>query len=252
VICDNALCDENCRFCAVAVPIPSDPQSGCPLAFEKLMCENAIANIGRATDRNTCLRLRTAALKACNHYNYKRMFELPVEQWPLCEAVNVPASNCGQFPPNYPPISLPPGFDPAAPQACWDDHDDCYGECNSRFPSVTPIDQQRRNACYLDCDAEFDECIERVTVGVIPIDRTHPECDEYDKDDTYAGANARCFCRCAGNSPWSRYVRGCLRMMYKAGVDPSTAHWTCYKAASSKGYDRPEMTLAYCYALCAT
>ena len=78
-----------------------------------------------------------------------------------------------------------------------------------------------------------------------------PECDEYACSDSYAGANARCFCKCAGDSPWANYVRGCLRKLYEEGATPHSAHMRCYNAADSKfPGGQPTLTLLGCYAKC--
>ena len=47
-----------------------------------------------------------------------------------------------------------------------------------------------------------------------PAPADSPVCNKYPCSYTYMGANARCFCKCAGNSPWSQYVRGCLAELY--------------------------------------
>ena len=57
---------------------------------------------------------------------------------------------------------------------------------------------------------------------VTPLPSDSPECDKYDCNDSYAGANARCFCKCAGDSPWSNYVRGCLRKLFEQVPRPIT------------------------------
>ena len=87
---------------------------------------------------------------------------------------------------------------------------------------------------------------------VTPAGSDSPICDQYDCDDTYSGANAKCFCKCAGDSPWSNYVRGCLRKLYNQGVDPNNAHIRCYAAADKKRFEggRPVLTLARCYVKC--
>ena len=75
---------------------------------------------------------------------------------------------------------------------------------------------------------------------------------EYPDSYCYSGAKAGCFCRCAGDTPWAQEVRGCLRCLYDAGVDPSLAHAACYDSATSQGMDAPLATLAFCFASCAS
>jgi len=101
------------------------------------------------------------------------------------------------------------------------------------------------------CAAQWAICAQDVIPPFNSLPDSSPECDKYGCKDEYQGANARCFCKCAGNSPWSQYVRGCLRQLYDQGVDPDLAHWTCYNMAHHlSGGDTPTSTLAYCYAKC--
>jgi len=81
-----------------------------------------------------------------------------------------------------------------------------------------------------------------------PEDKKSNVCSQYG-DRKYLGVNMSCFCRCAGNSDWSKYVRGCLACMDSKGVDESTAHVTCYEAADKK-YSRPNLVIALCTAAC--
>jgi RHS repeat-associated protein len=60
-----------------------------------------------------------------------------------------------------------------------------------------------------------------------------PICDQYKPCDSYMGANATCFCKCAGNDAWAQIVRCCLRKLYNAGFSPEEAHLTCYALATS-------------------
>jgi hypothetical protein len=85
-----------------------------------------------------------------------------------------------------------------------------------------------------------------------PLPSNSPECDEYSCTDSYRGALARCFCRCAGDSPWSNHVRGCLRELYEQGVPPAEAHERCYDNADGQNYPggRPWLTLIHCYVRC--
>jgi hypothetical protein len=101
------------------------------------------------------------------------------------------------------------------------------------------------------CAAAWATCAQDAIPPFDPLPDSSPECDKYGCKDSYAGANARCFCKCAGNSPWSQYVRGCLRQLYNQGVDPDLAHRTCYNMGDvlSRG-EMPTGTLAYCYIKC--
>ena len=89
---------------------------------------------------------------------------------------------------------------------------------------------------------------------VTPITSDSPQCDDYPCDDTYQGANSRCFCKCAGDSPWSNYVRGCLRKLknQKPPVSNTAAHAICYRAADKQDFPggRPWGTLLGCWVSC--
>ena len=87
---------------------------------------------------------------------------------------------------------------------------------------------------------------------VTPLPPDSPQCDDYGCDEDYSGANARCFCKCAGDSPWSNYVRGCLRKLYNQGVPPHEAHKRCYKSADDQDFPggRPWLTLLWCRIVC--
>lgn len=59
-----------------------------------------------------------------------------------------------------------------------------------------------------------------------------PDCDTYGRCYSYQGANAGCFCRCAGNGPWSSQVRCCLFQKYEEGYSGDEAHALCYAQAT--------------------
>jgi len=58
-----------------------------------------------------------------------------------------------------------------------------------------------------------------------------PVCESYAPCDHYMYANAKCFCRCAGNSQWSSLVRCCLVDARSAGYSMEGAHRLCYALA---------------------
>ncbi len=86
-----------------------------------------------------------------------------------------------------------------------------------------------------------------------PAPADSPVCNKYPCSYTYMGANARCFCKCAGNSPWSQYVRGCLAELYGFGASAEMAHTLCYLWATEKyGLQNvPYGTLVKCYGQCS-
>jgi RHS repeat-associated protein len=57
-------------------------------------------------------------------------------------------------------------------------------------------------------------------------------CNSYPPGYTYSGADAQCFCNCAGNSAWAQHVRSCLQCRYKYGEGPHEAHFKCYASAT--------------------
>jgi RHS repeat-associated protein len=69
------------------------------------------------------------------------------------------------------------------------------------------------------------------------------ECDQYKCDDTYAGANARCFCKCAGNSDCGTNLRGRESLIPQArplSTEPAAASnrptlWATPSKARSRG-----------------
>jgi hypothetical protein len=84
----------------------------------------------------------------------------------------------------------------------------------------------------------------------LPLPSTCSQCDAYG-NETYPGlgVNLKCFCKCAGDSPWSKEVRGCLACAHAHGVGVEEAHIMCYIKASLK-YSSPKATLAACYFGC--
>jgi len=125
--------------------------------------------------------------------------------------------------------------------------DDEYIACRSRCFEMAPLPQY---LCKAKCEKSHCARLAATLPTYPSLPDTAPQCDDYKEDDTYKDANARCFCRCAGNGDWSKDVRGCLRALYDCGIDPDLAHVTCYAAASCKGYSKPNLTLAYCYVKC--
>jgi hypothetical protein len=80
--------------------------------------------------------------------------------------------------------------------------------------------------------------------------RTEPKVCDYPDSYYYAGVKASCMCRCAGDSPWSQEVRGCLRCLCDKGVDPDLAHQACYDEATNRGYSKPIAAIALCALTC--
>lgn len=77
-----------------------------------------------------------------------------------------------------------------------------------------------------------------------------PRCWRYSPCYSYFGANAQCFCRCAGNDPWSRHVRCCLFEKFAAGWSGDAAHFYCYAEATFPNGPPPAKSLLDCWAGC--
>ena len=71
----------------------------------------------------------------------------------------------------------------------------------------------------------------------------------YGACDSYAGANARCFCECGGDSPWSNFVRACLECKHRNGQGSHSAHIECYTEADLRYGTNPHGMLG-CYCAC--
>ena len=134
----------------------------------------------------------------------------------------------------------------------WYRYNNCKADCVHVYGTDGLRDSSKRNTCLDKCNRQMKQDLQSATGSYPRLRDSSPECDEYDCDDTYFKSNARCFCKCAGNSRWSQDVRGCLRKLYKMGVSPHVAHVSCYKSASLKGFNRPEMTLLGCWLKCQT
>jgi hypothetical protein len=84
----------------------------------------------------------------------------------------------------------------------------------------------------------------------LPLPACSSVCDSYGNEE-YPGleVSLQCFCKCAGDSPWAKAVRGCLACAHAHGVGVETAHVECY-ALASLYHIPPTATLAKCYLEC--
>jgi RHS repeat-associated protein len=83
--------------------------------------------------------------------------------------------------------------------------------------------------------------------------RDSKKCDDtYKCRDNYMGANARCFCKCADNGPWSSMVRSILMDLYRNNVSMEAAHIASYAAATAAfgPLSIPVPVLAACFFIC--
>jgi RHS repeat-associated protein len=138
---------------------------------------------------------------------------------------------------------------------------DIYG--HSPFDDQNKCVRECKNACTLQFGKgwwypgkylQYSTCIQSCKMTCTPnfpyLPSSSPECNKYPCDYLYSGTNARCFCKCAGDSDWSQYVRGCLRYYYDLGYDPTYSHVMCYKYGTQQHGTPPTDTLAYCVAKC--
>ncbi len=82
-------------------------------------------------------------------------------------------------------------------------------------------------------------------------------CEQEYGNETFLGADAECFCKCAGDTPWEKLVRGCLIKANReikakrTTMSYSDAHDLCYSAADTKfPGKRPLKTITKCAVKC--
>ncbi|MDE3073837.1 MAG: IPT/TIG domain-containing protein [Chloroflexota bacterium] len=80
-----------------------------------------------------------------------------------------------------------------------------------------------------------------------PMFSDNPACNDYG-NETYDGVSLKCFCKCAGDSPWALQVRGCLACEHKKGTSTTVAHAKCYAWAGL--YDMPYDVVKNCLQKC--
>jgi len=120
-------------------------------------------------------------------------------------------------------------------------------DCAEKFQSCLTV----ANADLDACRRQWATCTQSVIPAFGPLSSDASECNQYPCDYEYAGANARCFCKCAGNSRWSQYVRGCLSELFNDGINAQLAHLTCYNMGDAfSGGVMPQLTLLWCWATC--
>ena len=81
-----------------------------------------------------------------------------------------------------------------------------------------------------------------------PLSANCAACDAYG-NGSYMGASLKCFCKCAGDSPWAQKVRGCLACEFKNGTPTDEAHKKCYAAAGGT-FRGPDLRLIGCWIKC--
>ncbi|MFN0214671.1 MAG: DUF6531 domain-containing protein [Saprospiraceae bacterium] len=104
---------------------------------------------------------------------------------------------------------------------------------------------------WTKCVKKLYNCYSSLPPGLAdPLPENSSKCDDYPYDDAYMKANTRCFCKCAGDSAWSQFVRGCLRAAYEGGLGKEESHYMCYFIADNRFGKRPWGTLLGCLSKC--
>lgn len=80
-----------------------------------------------------------------------------------------------------------------------------------------------------------------------PMSSDSPACNDYG-NERLEGVSLKCFCKCAGDSPWSLQVRGCLACEHRQGTNAFEAHMRCYQAAGWG--NAPKKVIANCWLKC--
>ena len=85
----------------------------------------------------------------------------------------------------------------------------------------------------------------------LPMSSCSSVCDSYGNEEYPGfGVNLKCFCKCAGDSAWSKQVRGCLACAHAHGVGVGEAHIACYANATALYGAPPISTLTSCFSKC--
>jgi RHS repeat-associated protein len=116
------------------------------------------------------------------------------------------------------------------------------------YTANNPINSIDPNGLNTDPCQKYEEPWEKC-LNAPSLPSNSSECNKY-KNERYLGVNLKCFCKCAGNSPWSKRVRGCLRCMEVYGVSRINSHIECWGAADKAGLNRPNAKLTYCFFVC--
>lgn len=136
---------------------------------------------------------------------------------------------------------------------CLQADEDAYAACMDAHAGPNMDDWIEE--CEEEGQEAFENCVLNTNTGCPAAPPAGPDstCCVYPSNATYLGANLRCFCFCAGTSPWSNAVRACLACYQHRGCDVAGAHQICYEKADQANYPggRPWVTLAWCWATCA-
>ena len=131
-----------------------------------------------------------------------------------------------------------------------------YDQNIGRFISEDPIRFRGGKDFYLyvgNNPANFTDalglkaCDNDSCKNAAPMFSDSPACNDYG-NETYDGVSLKCFCKCAGDSPWSLQVRGCLACEHKKGTTMTVAHARCYAWAGM--YQMPGKTIRECLNKC--
>jgi RHS repeat-associated protein len=110
-----------------------------------------------------------------------------------------------------------------------------YDPTIGRFLSEDPIRFRGGKDFYSYVDnnpANFTDALGLKTCdsckNAAPMSSDSPACNDYG-NETLEGVSLKCFCKCAGDSPWSLQVRGCLACEHKNGTNMIAAHARCMR-----------------------
>ena len=118
---------------------------------------------------------------------------------------------------------------------CKNDRNDCIDRCSLLFSGEVSNDLLTK--CLEGCDSKLADCLKKKWLGPCPpVPSDSPKCDDYPCGEDYKGAELRCSCKCAGDSPWSQHVRCCLHKLRLADVRTDTAHELCYFISDQEAF----------------
>jgi RHS repeat-associated protein len=131
-----------------------------------------------------------------------------------------------------------------------------YDARTARFVSEDPIRFRDGSALYVYAGNDPVNATDAIGLqestncsckNALPLFSDSRACDSYN-DETYDGVSLKCFCKCAGDSPWSLQVRGCLACEHTKGTNMTLAHARCYMCAGL--YQMPQAAIRKCLKQC--
>ena len=143
--------------------------------------------------------------------------------------------------------------------ARWIKRDPILGLLSEAKSKATTKILPNQNTINLYAFVGNDPVISVDGLGLDPCGSASPQpanscvCDRYGNrtysNDPGLQVGLKCFCKCAGDSPWSQAVRGCLACEDAKGTDITVAHAYCYLMASLH-HVMPLPTIERCFTQC--